>query len=60
MAKTVEECSKKALLSAFCGECGRESCAPKTRGNTWKTRGFVGTFPLWHKGKPVKHAKNVV
>ena len=32
----------------------------KTRGNTWKTRGSVGTFPLWNKGKHAKHAKNVV
>ena len=28
--------------------------------NTWKTRGSVGTFPLWHKGKHAKHAKNAV
>ena len=32
----------------------------KTRGKTWKTRGSVGTFPLCHKGKHAKHAKNAV
>ena len=25
-----------------------------------ETRGSVGTFPLWHKGKYAKHAKNAV
>ena len=54
MAKTVEECSKKALLSAFCGECGRRVLRVE---NTWKhveNPWICRHFSLVGQGKPRK------
>ena len=57
---SVRECGKKALFCWRGEQRGIRCCPQKTRGNTWKTRGSVGTFSLWHKGKHAKHAKNAV
>ena len=55
-----ESVAKKLCFAvAWSGVCSVVA-RKKTRGNTSKTRGFDGTFPLWHKGKHAKHAKNAV
>ena len=44
----------------FAGEESGVGSVDSRKKNTRKTRGSVGTFPLWHKGKYAKHAKNAV
>ena len=55
-----ESVAKKLCFAGEESGVGIRCCPKKTRENTWKTRGSVGTFPLWHKGKYTKHAKNAV
>ena len=55
-----ESVAKKLCFAGEESGVGFVVARKKTRGNTWKTRGSVGTFPLWHKGKHAKHAKNAV
>ena len=55
-----ESVEKKALFCWRGEQRGIRCCPHKTRGNTCKTRGSVGTFPLWNKEKHAKHAKNAV
>ena len=55
-----ESVAKKLCFAGEESGVGSLIPAKKHAENTWKTRGSVGTFPLWHKEKHAKHAKNAV